>query len=149
MCSFLVVEHAFFTSFQSLSAQGAQETTPGQTLSWTVVFPSHHSPGVFPASSAPPPQPSGYNVVMEVAPTCVQLISYPRVTNPVLLSFTLSLHTHFHLQACPSHLPPWPTTHPSGMKLRCHLCWGVFPEFPDWISFLSSVLPYHPAVNDL
>lgn len=97
----------------------------------------------------PPPQPSGYNVVMEVAPTCVQLISYPWVTNPVLLSFTLSLHTHFHLQACPSHLPPWPTTHPSGMKLRCHLCWGVFPEFPDWISFLSSVLPYHPAVNDL
>ena len=86
---------------------------------------------------------------MEVAPVFVPLNSDMQATNWVLLSFTLSLHTHLDLQERLSLLPPQPTpTNPSRMELSCHLCWGVFCEFPDWISFLSSLLPYHPAVKD-
>lgn len=42
---------------------------------------------------------------MEVAPAFVHLNSYMQATTRVLLSFTLSLHTHVILRECLSHFP--------------------------------------------
>ena len=96
------------------------------------------------------PTPSGCHVVMEVAPAFVQLHSYTQVTNLVLLSLVLPLHIHLHLPGMPFSASSLANFY-SSLKDEAQASppLGAFSDLPAWISFLFSILPYHPAINYL